>query len=293
VSDAATSTGLGPVEVRRLCDSLGLTPTKRLGQNFVHDANTVRRIVRTARVQPDDHVLEVGPGLGSLTVPLLAAAGHVVAVEVDSRLAHALPDTVARLAGAQAAARLTVVTGDALTVPVDAVRAPDGRLPDHLVANLPYNVSVPVLLTLWRRLPTLRSALVMVQAEVADRLTAAPGSRTYGAPTVKLAWDASAEPAGRVPRSVFWPVPNVDSALVRLTRTAPAATTVGYDDLTAVVDAAFAQRRKALRGALASWAGGPQRAEQVLLAAGVAPSARGEQLAVADFARIADQRGRG
>jgi 16S rRNA (adenine1518-N6/adenine1519-N6)-dimethyltransferase len=290
VNDAATSTGLGPVEVRRLCGSLGLTPTKRLGQNFVHDANTVRRIVRAAAVRPDGHVLEVGPGLGSLTLPLLAASAHVVAVEVDARLAAALPVTVTRLAGPAAAARLTVVTGDALEVSADAVRSPDGHLPDCLVANLPYNVAVPVLLTLWRRLPSLSSALVMVQAEVADRLTAGPGSRTYGAPTVKLAWDASAEPAGRVPRSVFWPVPNVDSALVRVTRTRPAADTVGYDEVAAVVDAAFAQRRKALRGALARWAGSPQQAERLLRAAGVEPSARGEQLAVADFARIAEQR---
>jgi 16S rRNA (adenine1518-N6/adenine1519-N6)-dimethyltransferase len=293
LSDERTSAGLGPAEVRRLCSDLDLRPTKRLGQNFVHDGNTVRRIVRTAALHPTDVVLEVGPGLGSLTLPLLGAAAHVVAVEVDSRLAAALPQTVERLAGPSGLSRLTVVTADALRVPPDALRTPTGLPPTALVANLPYNVSVPVLLRLWEQLPTLATGLVLVQAEVADRLTAAPGSRTYGAPTAKLAWFARAEPAGRVPRGVFWPVPNVDSALVRLTRTDPPVTAATREEVAAVVDAAFAQRRKSLRAALAGWAGDAATAERLLRAADVAPSARGEQLGVADFARVAALRREG
>jgi 16S rRNA (adenine1518-N6/adenine1519-N6)-dimethyltransferase len=281
--------GLGPAEIRRLCGQLGVNPSKRLGQNFVHDANTVRRIVREARVGAGDRVLEVGPGLGSLTLPLLDAAAGVVAVEVDRRLAAALPRTVAERAGPAAAARLQVLTADALTLRGSDV---PGSPPDALVANLPYNVSVPVLLHLWQELPSLRSGLVMVQAEVADRLTAPPGSRTYGAPTVKLGWSARAEPAGRVPRGVFWPVPNVDSALVRLRRVEPPAGPVSRAELVAVVDAAFAQRRKSLRAALAGWAGSASAAEEALRSAGVPPSARGEQLDVADFARVAAQRPR-
>jgi 16S rRNA (adenine1518-N6/adenine1519-N6)-dimethyltransferase len=287
VADARISAGLGPAEIRRLCADLALTPTKRLGQNFVHDGNTVRRIVRAAGLRDSDVVLEVGPGLGSLTLPLLHAAAHVVAVEVDPRLAQALPHTVQRLAGPASLARLSVVTADAMRVDPDALRTPSGRPPTALVANLPYNVSVPVLLTLWERIPTLLTGLVLVQAEVADRLTAAPGSRTYGAPTAKLAWSARAEPAGRVPRGVFWPVPNVDSALVRLTRADPPPTAASRAEVAAVVDAAFAQRRKSLRAALAGWAGDATTAEALLRAADIAPSARGEQLAVADFARIA------
>ena len=283
------SVGLGPAEIRRLCARLGLAPSKRLGQNFVHDANTVRRIVREAGVGPSDRVLEVGPGLGSLTLPLLEAAGSVVAVEVDARLAQALPHTVAEVGGPSAARRLDVLRADALAL--EAADLP-GDPPDALVANLPYNVSVPVLLHLWELLPSLRSGLVMVQAEVADRLTAAPGSRTYGAPSVKLAWSARAVPAGRVPRSVFWPVPNVDSALVRLERVPPPAVPVSRDALVAVVDAAFSQRRKSLRAALAGWAGSAAAAEQALRAAGVEPSARGEALDLASFARVAAQRPR-
>jgi 16S rRNA (adenine1518-N6/adenine1519-N6)-dimethyltransferase len=231
----------------------------------------------------------VGPGLGSLTLPLLDAAAGVVAVEVDRRLAAALRQTVAERAGPAAAGRLQVLSADALTLRGSDV---PGDPPDALVANLPYNVSVPVLLHLWEELPSLRSGLVMVQAEVADRLTAPPGSRTYGAPTVKLAWSARAEPAGRVPRGVFWPVPNVDSALVRLRRVEPPAGPVSRPELVAVVDAAFAQRRKSLRAALAGWAGSASAAEDALRAAGVPPSTRGEQLDVADFARVAAHRPR-
>jgi 16S rRNA (adenine1518-N6/adenine1519-N6)-dimethyltransferase len=270
---------LGPAEIRALAAGLGIAPTKTLGQNFLHDPNTIRRIVRTAALGPGDVVVEVGPGLGSLTLGLLAAAGHVVAVEVDPVLAAALPGTVAQrrpdLAG-----RLTVVAADALRV--DSVTP----APTALVANLPYNVAVPVVLHLLEVLPTLRSGLVMVQAEVADRLAARPGSRVYGVPSVKAAWYADVRRAGSIPRAVFWPVPNVDSGLVALTRRDPPA---GADRAAtfAVVDAAFAQRRKTLRAALASWAGSAAEAERRLRAAGVDPGLRGEALDVTAYARIA------
>ncbi len=271
---------LGPAEVRDLAARLGIRPRKTLGQNFLHDANTVRRIVRTAGLAADDVVLEVGPGLGSLTLGLLPAAASVVAVEIDPVLAAALPSTVdSRLPGY--AERLCVLTADALAL----AEVPDPQ-PTALVANLPYNVAVPVVLRLLARLPGLRHGLVMVQAEVADRLTAPPGSRVYGVPSVKLAWYAGARRAGPVPRAVFWPVPNVDSGLVAFTRREPPAA-VDRAEVFAVVDAAFAQRRKTLRAALAGWAGSPGRAEQILRAAGVDPGARGEALDVAAFARIA------
>lgn len=290
MDERRTSAGLGPAEVRRLCARAGLSPSKRLGQNFVHDANTVRRIVREAGVGPTDLVLEVGPGLGSLTLPLLETSAGVVAVEVDARLAALLPQTVTDHLGPEPAARLAVLTADVLQVSAADLAEAAGRPPDVLVANLPYNVSVPVVLHLLAEVPSLRGGLVLVQAEVADRLTAAPGSRTYGAPSVKLAWDAEASPAGRVPRSVFWPVPNVDSALVRLTRRNPPATSASRTEVAAVVDAAFAQRRKTLRAALATWAGGPQQATAALTAAGIDPSQRGERLSVAQFARLAECR---
>ncbi len=259
-----------------------MRPTKTLGQNFLHDANTIRRIVRIAELEPDDVVLEVGPGLGSLTLGLLAGGQHVTAVEIDPVLAEALPATVgARIADAP----LTVVTADALRL----LSVP-GAQPTALVANLPYNVAVPVVLHLLEKLPSLRHGLVLVQAEVADRLAAAPGSKVYGVPSVKVAWYASARRAGGVPRSVFWPVPNVDSGLVRLRRREPPATSARREDVFAVIDAAFAQRRKMLRSALAGWAGSAAAAEQALRAAGVNPSARGETLDVASFARIAEAR---
>ena len=290
MDERRTSAGLGPAEVRRLCAQVGLSPSKRLGQNFVHDANTVRRIVRESGVGPDDLVLEVGPGLGSLTLPLLQEAAGVVAVELDARLAALLPRTVAQHHGPERAATLTVLTMDALRVTAADLAGAAGRPPDVLVANLPYNVSVPVVLHLLAEVRSLRGCLVMVQAEVADRLTAAPGSRTYGAPSVKVAWFAEASPAGRVPRSVFWPVPNVDSALVRLARRDRPATTASPAEVFSVVDAAFAQRRKMLRSALAPWAGGPQQAAAALSAAGIDPSERGERLSVAQFARLAECR---
>lgn len=266
-------------DVRALADRLGLRPTRTLGQNFVIDPNTVRRIVRAADVQPADVVVEVGPGLGSLTLGLLAAAERVVAVEVDPLLAGALPATVQARLPARAD-RLEVVLQDALRL--DDVPGPP---PTAFVANLPYNVAVPVLLRLLERLPSLRTGLVMVQAEVADRLAAPPGSRTYGVPSVKAAWYADVRRAGAVGRTVFWPAPHVDSGLVAFTRREPPA---GDRAATfAVVDAAFAQRRKTLRAALSGWAGSPAAAEERLRAAGIDPSARGEVLSVQDFARLA------
>jgi 16S rRNA (adenine1518-N6/adenine1519-N6)-dimethyltransferase len=281
----ATSQLLGPVEVRGLAAELGLRPTKKLGQNFVHDPNTVRRIVWTAGLAADDVVLEVGPGLGSLTLALLPAAAAVHAVEIDQVLAERLPRTVAERAP-ELADRLVVTHADALRV-----RAGDlvGPTPTALVANLPYNVAVPVVLHLLAELPGLRRGLVMVQLEVAERLAAEPGSRTYGAPSAKLAWYASARRAGPVPRAVFWPVPGVDSGLLAFERREPPSGP-SRAEVFAVVDAAFAQRRKALRGALTGWAGSPAAAEEALLAAGVPTNERAEQLDIAAFARIAAAR---
>jgi 16S rRNA (adenine1518-N6/adenine1519-N6)-dimethyltransferase len=275
---------LGPAEVRELAARLGARPTKTLGQNFVIDPNTVRRIVRTAEVGADDHVVEVGPGLGSLTLALLPEVASVIAVEVDPRLAGELPTTVARHAPAYAE-RLTVVTADALRL--DTLPGP---APTALVANLPYNISVPVLLHLLERFPSLRRVLVMVQAEVADRLAAPPGSKVYGVPSVKAAWYADVRRAGSVGRTVFWPAPNVDSGLVAMTRREPPTTTAARHDVFAVVDAAFAQRRKTLRAALAGWAGSAAAAEAALRAAGIDPRARGEALGVEEFARLAAHR---
>ncbi|WP_067135296.1 16S rRNA (adenine(1518)-N(6)/adenine(1519)-N(6))-dimethyltransferase RsmA [Microtetraspora malaysiensis] len=278
---------LGPVEVRALAEKLGIRPTKKLGQNFVIDGGTVRRIVRVAEVTPDDVAIEIGPGLGSLTLALLPEVAQVVAVEIDPALATQLPLTVAQM-DPEHADRLTVVHADALKVGADDLPV----LPTALVANLPYNVSVPVLLHLLEILPSLRRGLVMVQAEVADRLAAAPGSRIYGVPSLKAAWYADVRRAGPVGRNVFWPAPNVDSGLVSLVRREPPETSATRREVFAAVDAAFAQRRKTLRAALSSWAGTAAAAEEALVRAGVAPSARGEQLGIADFARIAENRPR-
>ena len=278
---------LGPAEVRELAARLDLRPTKRLGQNFVHDANTVRRIARIAGVTADDVVLEIGPGLGSLTLALLAdpPGARVIAVEIDPRLAAVLPETVAaRQPGSSD--RLTVLTLDAL----DLHREDLPVEPTTLVANLPYNVGVPVLLTALERLPSVQRGLVMVQSEVVDRMAAPPGSRSYGAPSVKLAWYASARRAGPVPRAVFWPVPGVDSALLEFTRRPRPEGAASREDVFVVVEAAFAQRRKALRSALAGWAGSPAAAEEALRAAGIDPMTRAEQLGVTDFARLAPRR---
>ncbi|WP_196240544.1 16S rRNA (adenine(1518)-N(6)/adenine(1519)-N(6))-dimethyltransferase RsmA [Nocardioides anomalus] len=273
---------LGAADVRRLAAELDLRPTKQRGQNFVIDANTVRRIVRESGVGPDDVVVEVGPGLGSLTLALLEVAARVVAIEVDDLLAPRLAQTVAELAPSRADA-LEVVHADALRVP-----GVPGPPPTALVANLPYNVSVPVLLHLLSVLPSLERGLVMVQAEVADRLAAPPGSRTYGVPSVKAAWYADVRRAGAVGRNVFWPAPNVDSGLVAWARREPPATTATREQVFAVVDAAFAQRRKQLRSALSGLAGSGAAAETALRAAGVDPTARGEVLDVTAFARIAE-----
>jgi len=275
----ATEGLLTAADVRALVQELGLRPTKTLGQNFVIDPNTVRRLVRTAGVDAGDVVVEVGPGLGSLTLGLLEVASRVVAVEIDPVLAGRLPQTVAHRLPARAD-RLEVVLQDALHL--DSVPGPP---PTAFVANLPYNVAVPVLLRLLEHLPSLRTGLVMVQAEVADRLVAPPGSRTYGIPSVKAAWYAEVRRAGSIGRTVFWPAPHVDSGLVAFTRREPPA----GDRLAtfAVVDAAFAQRRKTLRAALAGWAGSAAAAEQRLRAAGIDPGARGEVLGVEDFARLA------
>jgi 16S rRNA (adenine1518-N6/adenine1519-N6)-dimethyltransferase len=273
---------LGPAAVREIAARLGVRPAKRLGQNFVIDPGTVRRIVTLASLSPQDVVLEVGPGFGSLTLGLLPAVSRVVAVEVDPVLAGELPRTVAARAPGLAG-RLEVVTADAARV-----TGLPGPPPSALVANLPYNAAVPVVLHLLATVPALAHGLVMVQAEVADRMTAPPGSRVYGVPSVKLAWFASARWAGAVPRTVFWPVPNVDSGLVAFARHPPPGDGAARrEDVFAVVDAAFSQRRKTLRAALAGWAGSAARAGQILTAAGVDPGARGESLSVADFARIA------
>ena len=273
---------LGPADVRSLAADLGIRPTKQRGQNFVIDANTVRRIVRAAGLEPDDVVVEVGPGLGSLTLALLGAVSRVVAIEVDPLLARALPATVERFAPAYAD-RLEVVEADALRV-----GELPGPAPTALVANLPYNVSVPVLLHLLALLPSLRKGLVMVQSEVADRLAAAPGSRTYGVPSVKAAWYADVRRAGAIGRNVFWPAPNVDSGLVAWERREPPAVSVTREEVFAVVDAAFAQRRKTLRSTLKNLAGSAEAAEAALAHAGISPMARGESLGVEDFARVAE-----
>lgn len=270
---------LGPADVRLLAHRLGVRPAKQRGQNFVIDANTVRRIVSVSGVSNGEQVLEVGPGLGSLTLGLLGAGAQVTAVEVDHALAAGLAQTIAEYAPDQAGC-LTVIEDDALRV-----RIPGS--PTALVANLPYNVAIPVLLHLLETVPSLHRALVMVQREVAERLAAPPGSKVYGVPTVKAAWYAGVRKAGHVGRNVFWPAPNVDSALVLMERREPPKTHVGRQQVFDVVDAAFGQRRKMLRSSLAGLAPGGA-AEQALLAAGVDPTARAERLTVVDFARIAD-----
>ncbi|WP_426520083.1 16S rRNA (adenine(1518)-N(6)/adenine(1519)-N(6))-dimethyltransferase RsmA [Diaminobutyricibacter sp. McL0618] len=272
---------LGPAEIRDLAELLDVTPTKKLGQNFVIDANTVRRIVRVAGVEAGDRVVEVGPGLGSLTLGLLETGASVVAVEIDGRLARQLPVTVATLAPA-AAERLSVVHRDALTVTELAGE------PARLVANLPYNVSVPVLLHFLEHFPSIRTGVVMVQAEVGQRVAAEPGSKVYGAPSVKAAWYGRWRTAGTVSRQVFWPVPNVDSILVAFERHEAEPGDVDLRRRTfAVVDAAFQQRRKMLRQSLSALFGDSATASAALEKAGIDPTERGEQLTVDDFIAIA------
>lgn len=267
-------------DLRTRAAELGIRPTKQWGQNFVIDPNTVERIVRLAGVGPEDVVVEVGPGLGSLTLALLPQVRRVVAVEVDPTLARALPQTIADWTPAYAD-RLAVVHADALTV----AELP-GPAPTALVANLPYNVSVPVVLRFLERFPSIRTILVMVQLEVAQRLAAEPGSKVYGVPSLKAAWYADVRLVGTVPRTVFWPVPNVDSGLVRLERRDPPAADADRTDVFAAIDAAFAQRRKTLRASLAPWAGSAAAAEAALVGAGVSPQQRGEQLTIYDFAAV-------
>lgn len=280
--DSTGSGLLDPSSVRRLVDRLGLRPTKARGQNFVVDANTVRRIVRLAGVSAGLTVLEVGPGLGSLTLGLLDSGAQVIAVEIDPMLAAQLPITVAERMPDRSPA-LTLVTGDAMRI--TELPSP----PTALVANLPYNVAVPILLHLLTSFPSWQTGLVMVQAEVADRLAAPPGSKVYGVPSAKLAWYAAVSRVGTVPPTVFWPVPKVDSGLVALARRPAPATSAPRTEVFRVVEAAFAQRRKMLRSALAGLAGSMAAAVRALEGAGVDPQARGEMLGIADFANIAEQ----
>jgi 16S rRNA (adenine1518-N6/adenine1519-N6)-dimethyltransferase len=280
---------LGAGDLRGIAGRLEVRPTKRLGQNFVVEPGTVRKIAALAAPRSGDVILEVGPGLGSLTLALLEAAvgvgdARLVAVEIDPVLAAELPKTIADRAP-EFAGLVDVVTADAL-----AIGEAEVGKPTVLAANLPYNVAVPVLLNLLAALPSLERGIVMVQAEVADRMCAGPGSRVYGAPSAKLAWYASVRSAGTVPRSVFWPVPNVDSKLVAFTRHAPLPTTATRAEVFAVIDAAFGQRRKTLRAALAGWAGSPAEAERLLNEALVAPGARGEELEIEGFVSIAQTR---
>ncbi|WP_431842851.1 16S rRNA (adenine(1518)-N(6)/adenine(1519)-N(6))-dimethyltransferase RsmA [Calidifontibacter indicus] len=275
---------LGPAEIRELAAGLDVRPTKQWGQNFVIDKGTVRKIVRLAEVGADDVVVEVGPGLGSLTLALLPQVRQVVAVEIDRRLAAQLPVTVQTMAPGLVD-RLTVVQQDALKLE----ELPDPQ-PTALVANLPYNVSVPVVLSLLQRFPTIDRVLVMVQLEVAERLAATPGSKVYGVPSVKASWYADVRLADKVGRNVFWPAPNVDSGLVKMVRRDPPRDDVAAADVFACVDAAFAQRRKTLRAALAGWAGSAAQAEEILRAAGIDPALRGERLSVDDFAALAAAR---
>src|SRR5690606_33508944 len=261
---------LGPAEVRQLAAQLDLRPTKQRGQNFVIDANTVRRIVRESAITPDDVVIEIGPGLGSLTLGLLEVAQRVIAIEVDPLLAGLLRTTIDEYAPAQAD-RFEVVLADAMRI----TEVP-GPAPTALVANLPYNISVPVLIHMLTLLPSLERGLVMVQAEVADRLAAKPGSKVYGIPSIKAAWFADVRRAGAIGRNVFWPAPNVDSGLVAWTRREPPVTTATREQVFTVVDAAFAQRRKTLRSTLKALVDGSgERAEAAIVAAGVDPQARG------------------
>lgn len=284
MSDVAAGKLLTSSDIRELCAQLNIRPTKTLGQNFVNDPGTVRKIVRNAGVQAGEQVLEIGPGLGSLTLVLLEAGAQVSAVEIDPPLAQALPTT------AQARfpeAKLQVFTADALTI--TGPESIGGATPVRLVANLPYNVAVPIVLTVLEKLPSIQTVLVMVQAEVADRLAATPGNKIYGVPSAKVAWYASARRTLTIGRNVFYPVPNVDSALVKIERRPHPDTAATREQVFAVIDAAFAQRRKTLRQALAGLAGSAGAAQEALERAGVSPTARGETLDIDQFAAVAQQ----
>ncbi|MDA3026192.1 MAG: 16S rRNA (adenine(1518)-N(6)/adenine(1519)-N(6))-dimethyltransferase RsmA [Actinomycetota bacterium] len=271
---------LNPTEIRELAAKLGLKPTKKLGQNFVIDQNTVEKIVRTSNVSKDSIVLEVGPGLGSLTLGLMATGAKVIAVEIDERLAELLPNTAKAKGFGES--QLIVINKDALEISKS-----DVNNPDVLVANLPYNVSVPVIIHILETFPSIKNYLVMVQSEVADRLAASPGSRTYGSPSVKLQWYAEVSKAGSISRNVFWPVPNVDSDLVQLHRRNNVDESI-RKELFAVVDAAFSQRRKMLRSALSSMCGGSEKASEILESVQIDPRLRGEALNVSDYVRLTE-----
>ncbi|MEY4275804.1 MAG: hypothetical protein RIS26_267 [Actinomycetota bacterium] len=272
---------LGGADIRQLADALGVVPTKKLGQNFVIDPNTIRKIVASAKLGPHETVVEIGPGLGSLTLGLLEVADEVVSVEIDPKMAAAIEATVAKRAPN---ANFSLVSQDAMKV----TELPHN--PTALVANLPYNISVPVLLHFIETFPTLNHGLVLVQSEVAHRLAAKKGSKVYGSPSAKLAWYADATLAGNVSRNIFWPVPNVDSSLVYFAkREAPLGTEELREKTFDIIDAAFGQRRKTLRQALADFAGSPAQAEELLTKAGISPQARGEQLDINDFKKIAEQ----
>jgi 16S rRNA (adenine1518-N6/adenine1519-N6)-dimethyltransferase len=271
---------LGGTDIRQMADALGVVPTKKLGQNFVTDPNTIRKIVASAKLSENEIVVEIGPGLGSLTLGLLEVAEHVISVEIDAKMAAAIEKTAATRAAGR---KFSLVTQDAMKVTELPAE------PTALVANLPYNISVPVLLHFIETFPSLRHGLVLVQTEVAQRLAAKPGSKVYGGPSAKLAWWADANLAGNVSRSIFWPIPNVDSSLVYFAKRPEA---MGSEELRvktfAVIDGAFSQRRKTLRQALAELAGSPAQAEELLVRAGISPQARGEQLVITDFIKIAE-----
>ena len=270
---------LGAADVRALAESLGVAPTKKLGQNFVTDPNTIRRIVQAAKLTGSETVVEIGPGLGSLTLGLLEKAKNVIAVEIDNKMAAAIEETVAKRAPGK---NFYLISADALKVTELPLE------PDALVANLPYNISVPVLLHFLEHFPTINSGLILVQAEVAHRLAAAAGSKVYGVPSAKLAWYANANLAGNIGRNIFWPAPNVDSALVYFSKRDVA---LGSEELRletfAVIDNAFSQRRKTLRQALAGWAGSASLAEEIMNKAGIDSAKRGEALNILDFLAIA------
>ena len=272
---------LGAVEIRELATSLNLKPTKKLGQNFVVDANTCRKIVKLGDVTDQDIALEIGPGLGSLTLALLEASKSVVAVEIDNRLAQQLPVTISK--HGFDLAKIQVINQDAMQLSELPVN------PDVLIANLPYNVSVPVLLNLLEFFPSIKRGVVMVQSEVAERLVAKANNKEYGSPTVKANWWSDLSWAGPVSRSVFWPVPNVDSALVRFDRHAPIGGEAERVKTFKVIDQAFAKRRKMMRSAISEIFGGSAGAEVALIRAGIDPTIRGEALTVSQFASIAQQ----
>ncbi len=272
---------LGSGEIRRLAEELDLRPTKKLGQNFVIDPNTIRKIVAAADLSPRDKVVEIGPGLGSLTLGLLEKVNQLAVVEFDARLAERLHQTLEQRASGH---KCQIITADAMNV----TQLPFE--PDALVANLPYNISVPVLLHFMETFPTLRKGLVLVQAEVAARLIAPPGSKTYGSPSAKLAWYAKASSGGVVSRNIFWPIPNVDSALVYFEKREEQFPQHLRPEVFRVIDGAFAQRRKTLRQALGDWAGSPAEAERLLVEAGISPQARGEDLIIDDFVRLASKK---